>query len=127
MHFQRKVFVSTKKCQIYGYLLWFGETTKLGSYPKHFSYRRRMSYRVKIVSFTKATLQSPMSVHLSINLSVCQEAKPRNSLKSASSHLHHTYITAFTTTFIIIIIFHPLISRLLSFSACLHYYNTLDE
>ena len=50
-----------------------------------------------------------------------------------SSQLHHSIITAFTTTFIIIL--HLLISRLLSFSACLedilffniHSQNYLDN
>ena len=64
--------------------------------------------------------------------SVCQEAKPLKQLKiffispsslpspPPSSHFHHTFITALTITFIttFIVILHPLILRLLSFSAC---------
>ena len=57
-------------------------------------------------SVAKATLQSPMSVHLS----VCLSAKPLNSLKSSSFIIRHSSF--------IILHYPSFISRLLSFSAC---------
>ena len=63
-----------------------------------------------------------------VRQSVCQEAKPLNSLKSSSFILHHSSIIILHSSFFInpsSFFIHPsFISRLLSFSACLLSYLT---